>query len=105
MKQIIEYIQTFFIVVLVLIGVAGLAYRTFREDGWFGTAFARLWNSFFDYPLVAIPLAISVFVFGKLWNDHQIRQGQTSKLPNLFIYGVMAAGAYFSWHLVTQGTL
>lgn len=105
MKQIFGYIQSFLIVVLVLMGIAGLAYRTFREDGWFGTALERLWNWFVDHPLVAIPLTITVFVFGKLWNDHQAAKGQTSKLPNLFIFGVMAAGAYFTWHLATQGTL
>jgi hypothetical protein len=58
-----------------------------------------------DSPLVTFPLLIALGVFGKLWHDHQVEKGFVSRLPNFFLYLVMAAGAYFAWHLLATGSL
>ena len=105
MKHIVEYIKAFGIFGLLLMGIGGLSYRTFKDGGWFGTALGKLWDAFSSHPLVMIPLMIALFFFGKLWHDHQVQTGQSSKLlPNIFLYCVMTAGAYFTWHVLTEGS-
>lgn len=104
MKQIFEYVQSVVIIALVLAGIGGLSWRTFKQEGWLGSLLDRTWDAIVDHPMVTIPVLIAIFVIGKLWHDHQVEKGHTSKLPNLFLYGVMAAGVYFIWQLVSTGS-
>jgi hypothetical protein len=91
-------------IALVLAGIGGVAFNMFRDGGWFGSLFDRFWNALLDHPLVVIPVAIAVFVIGKFWHDYNVAKGHTSKLPNFFLYGVMAAGAFFVFRLATTGS-
>jgi hypothetical protein len=104
-KQIFDIVQSFVMMALVLAGILGLIYRTVKEEGWFGTVVDKTWNAIVDHPLVTIPLLIAAAVIGKLWHGHQVEKGYTSKLPNFFLYGVMAAGVYFIWHFISTGTI
>lgn len=105
MKQVIDIVQSILMFGLVAAGIAGLVWRTVKEDGWFGTVFDRLWNAIVDHPVITIPVLIAVGVIGKLWHSYQVEKGYASRLPNLFIYAVMVAGAYFIGHFVYTGSL
>lgn len=103
MKQILEYIQSFVTIGLVLAGIGGVFYHMFKKDGWVPTALGTVWDFQLSNPLVAIPLTLAVLFFGKMWMDRQRAKGFTSRLPNVLIYVVMAAGVYFIYQFVTQG--
>ena len=105
MKQIFDMVQSFVMMGLVLTGILGLIYRTVKEEGWLGTVVDKIWDAIVDHPLVTIPLLVAAAVIGKLWHGYQVEKGYTSKLPNFFLYGVMAAGVYFIWHFVSTGTI
>jgi hypothetical protein len=51
------------------------------------------------------PLLIAVAFIGKLWFDHQREKGLVSRIPSVFLYIVMAAGAYFVFTFITTGSL
>jgi hypothetical protein len=104
-KQIIDAVQSIVMFGLVMMGVMGLVWRTVKEDGWFATVFDKLFNAIVDSPMISIPVIIALGVFGKLWHDHQVEKGFVSRLPNFFLYIVMAAGIYFLWHFISTGSL
>ena len=104
-KQAFVYISSFITITLMLAGIGGASYHTFKEGGWFGVILGKIWNVQMDHPVIAIPVTLAVVFIGKMWYDHNRAKGYTSKLPNAIIYVVMAAGAYFIWVFVTQGSL
>jgi membrane protein insertase Oxa1/YidC/SpoIIIJ len=102
-KQIFEYIQSFVTIGLVLAGIGGVSYHMFKENGWLHTALGTIWDFQLSNPVIAIPVTIAVLFIGKLWIDKQRAKGYTSKLPNVLIYVVMAAGVFFIYQFVTHG--
>jgi hypothetical protein len=102
-KQVVDYIQSFIVVGLVLFGIAGLSYHSFRDDGWIESALGDIWDLHIQYPLIAFPVTIGAIFFGKLWRENRLARGYRSKLPDFFIYALMGAGAYFFSHFVYYG--
>jgi len=94
-KQFLEYAESFAVIVLVLFGITGFSYHSFRDNGWIEAAVGNLWDVSVQYPLIALPVIVAAIYLGKLWNQSRIAHGRTSKLPDLFIYALMASGAVF----------
>jgi hypothetical protein len=101
-KQILEWIQSFATIGLIIAGLGGLAYHMFRENGWLGTALGKVWDVNMENPVIAIPVTLGLLFLGKLWYDNNRTKGHTSKLPDVLIYVIMAAGVYFIWEFVTH---
>ncbi len=104
-KQVIEYLQSFAVIGLVLFGIGGISYNLFRDEGWIENILGNLWDAGIEYPLIAVPTIVAAAVLGKLWRDHRLALGRTSKLPDYFIYVLMATGVYFIGSLFIRGTL
>jgi hypothetical protein len=95
MKQYLEYFESFVVIVLVLFGIGGFSYHLFRDNGWIEAILGNLWGVTIQYPLIALPVIVgAVFIF-RTWNAARIAHGRTTKLPDLVIYALMAAGAIF----------
>lgn len=105
LKQVVEYVSSFITITLILAGLGGVSYYMFKEDGWFGAALGKVWNVQVEYPVIAIPVTLAALFIGKMWYDHNRAKGYTSKLPNALVYVVMAAGVYFIWVFVNQGSI
>lgn len=105
MKKVLEYVSSFITVALILAGIGGASFHTFKEGGWLGTVLGKVWDVQMQHPVIAIPVTLAVLFIGKLWHDHYRAKGYTSRLPNLIIYAIMAAGVYFIWGFATQGSL
>ncbi len=105
MKQIFEYVSSFVTITLILAGIGGASYHMFKDDGWLGLILGKVWDVQMSNPVIAIPVTLVILFLGKLWYDRNREKGHTSKLPDVLIYVVMAAGAYFLFQLATQGTL
>ncbi|MBM3359258.1 MAG: hypothetical protein FJY54_16220 [Betaproteobacteria bacterium] len=95
MKQVVDYIQSFIVVGLVLFGIAGLSYHSFRDEGWIESALGDIWELHVQYPLIAVPVTVGACILAKMWHEQRLSSGRLSKLPDIFIYALMAAGAYF----------
>jgi hypothetical protein len=94
-KQYLEYAESFAVIVLVLFGIGGFSYHLFRDNGWVETMAGNLWDVSVQYPLIALPVIVAAVFLGKTWNAARIAHGRTTKLPDLVIYALMAAGAVF----------
>ena len=105
MRQVLEYVNTFITITLILAGIGGVSYHMFKDNGWLGMILGKVWDIQMSNPVIAIPVTLAILFVGKLWYDHNRAKGHTSKLPNILIYIIMAAGAYFLFQLATQGTL
>lgn len=104
MKQIYDYIHSFVTIGLVLAGIGGVSYNMFKEGGWLGALFSKFVDVQIENPLIAIPVTIGAVIIGKMWHDHQLAKGHTSRLPDYFVYVIMAAGVYFMWRLYSTGS-
>jgi hypothetical protein len=103
-KQIIDYLTSFVTIGLVLAGLGGVSYNLFREGGWVGTLFGKFVDAQLDNPVIAIPVTIGALFIGKMWYDRQIEHGKTSRLPDVLVYVIMAAGIFFLWRFFSTGS-
>lgn len=104
MKQVLDYLNSFVTVILILAGLGGVSYNLFKEGGWLGVILGKWWNAQMAHPMIAIPVTIAVIVIGKLWIDHNKAKGHTSKVPDVMVYVIMAAGVFFIYRLIFEGT-
>jgi len=94
-KQYLEYVESFAVIVLVLFGITGFSYHLFKDNGWIEAVIGNVWNVSFQYPLIALPVIVAAVYLGRMWNQSRIAHGRFSKLPDLIIYALMASGAVF----------
>lgn len=95
MKQYLEYLESFVVIVLVLFGIGGFSYHLFRDNGWIEAIAGNLWGVTVQYPLIALPVIVGAVFLFRTWNAARIAHGRTTKLPDLVIYALMAVGAIF----------
>lgn len=88
-------------VVLMLIGLIGIALELFREDGWLKTLFGKLFQS--TTSMMAIPVIILVLWLINRWLTSP-NKSETSKSGDLPMYVMMAVGAYYLFRLITTGS-
>ena len=104
MKQIVDYVVSFLTISLVLVGIGGVFYNMFRDGGWVSSVFGKFIDLQMENPVVAIPVTIAVVVIGKMWRDRQVEHGKTSKMPDIFVYVIMAAGLFYVWRFYETGS-
>ena len=105
MKQLLEYVESFVVIVLVLFAITGFSYHLFRDDGWIEAAVGSAWDVSVRYPLIALPVMVAAVVLSKTWNQARLTHGHVSKLPDFVIYALMAAGAVFIVRYFWYGNL
>ena len=105
MKQIVEFLESFVVVGLVLAGIAGISYNLFRAEGWIETALGKVWDFNYQYPLIAIPVTIGAVVMFRLWSRDKVLHSKTSRVPNLILYALVIAGAYYIGRYAITGSL
>ncbi len=105
MKQVLEYVTSFVTIGLILAGLGGIAYHMFKEGGWLATALGKIWDVNMENPVIAIPVTLALLFLGKLWIDRARAKGHATKMPDVLIYVVMAAGVYFIWQFFAYGLI
>ncbi len=105
LKQILEYIESFATVILVLAGIGGISFHIFRDDGWLEMAFGNIFELHIQYPLIAIPVTFAAIILIRMWRENRLAHGRLKQLPNIFIYTLMATGVYFIGYFWINGRL
>lgn len=105
MKQVVEFLESFVIIALVLAGISGLSYSLLREEGWLETVIGNIWDLDTQYSMIAIPLLIAAAILFNLWRGNRVIHSKSSKLPDIILYGLFAAGMYFIGRYVLTGTV
>jgi hypothetical protein len=100
MKKILEYMQSGIGIALILVGIGGISYELFREGGWIETLLGTLWNVGTRHTLIVIPVVIAALI---LFSNRKRKgtavhgvHGRSSKLPDMVLYTIMAAGLYYT---------
>lgn len=88
--------------VLMLIGIAGIATEFFKDEGWLKTALGWLFES--TTRMLFIPVIIFV-----LWLANRMMSStnpnESKKLGNLPMYAMMGVGLFYVYRFATTGSL
>ncbi len=86
---------------LMLVGIVGIAFEIFREDGWLSTFLSKLFES--TTTMLWIPVIIFV-----LWLLNRSistpNKSETKKSGDIPLYIMMAIGTYYLFKLFTTGS-
>ena len=102
MKQFFGALESLVTIVLVIAGIGGITYRTFREGGWISQGVDKIADAFSHYPLIALGLTVALFFAYRAWAN-ATASGKGRGFFDLLIYVFMAAGTYFIAHYVIKG--
>ncbi len=105
LKAILEYVESFVTVILVLAGIGGISFHMFRDDGWLEMIFGNIFELHVQYPLIAIPVTFGAIILIRMWRENRLARGRLQHLPNIFIYTLMALGVYFIGYFWINHTL
>lgn len=101
MKRILAFLWNVFAMLMMLIGIGGLAFRVFQKDGWLQKAIGVVWDGAFENPLLYVPLiAISLWIVSLTLNG-KLMVGKTSWISDLLVFLMMFVGIYFTYELVS----
>ncbi|MBS1191144.1 MAG: hypothetical protein H6R10_2936 [Rhodocyclaceae bacterium] len=82
---------------LVLVGIAGLSWSAFQENGWVERLLGVVWDAEVRHPLLLVPTIGGALLMAWLFlRGGMARGGKDSMLSHLWVYGLMASGAYFA---------
>ncbi|HTD90625.1 MAG TPA: hypothetical protein VK663_08180 [Burkholderiales bacterium] len=104
MKQFFAVVESLITVALVLAGLAGISYHSFREGGWLMQGISKMADAYISYPLIAVGLSIPLYFIYRMWRARR-NQGRGGQIFDYLVYLFMAAGIYFIGHYVVTGKI
>ncbi len=105
MKNLFTTVGTVFVGALIILGIGGISYHLFRDDGWFAQGLGALWRAQYQAPVLTITLIVAAIFFGRMIYTAQIGAKRESKIPDLLLYIFIATGLYFLGHLILTGEI
>jgi hypothetical protein len=101
-KHALAALESVVTVILVVTGIAGIAYHGFRDGGWVTRGLGAVVDAYADRPLIALGLTIAMFFSYRIWRDRKTR-GAEGKYVDFLVFLLMAAGIYFIARFVVKG--
>lgn len=103
MKSLFTTLGSLLVGGLIMLGIGGVAYHLFRENGWISQGLGALWNAQFQAPVMTVILIIAaIFVF-KALRGAQVGNKRESKIPDFILFAFIATGIFFLGRLLTSG--
>jgi nitric oxide reductase large subunit len=103
MKSLLTTLGSILVGGLIMLGIGGIAYHLFRENGWISQGLGALWNAQFQAPVMTVILVIAaIFVF-KALRGAQVGNKRESKIPDFILFAFIATGIFFLGRLLTSG--
>jgi hypothetical protein len=104
LKKFFTLLESLITILLVIAGLAGISYRTFRDDGWLMQGLGKITDAYITYPLIALGVTIAVAMSMRAWLRRR-NLGKRGVHFDYILYVFMAAGIYFIGHYILRGTL
>jgi phosphate/sulfate permease len=104
LKQFFTLLGSLITVVLVLAGLIGISYRTFRDDGWMSQGFGKITDVYITYPLMGLGITVALVLALRAWLARR-NLGKRGLHFDYIVYVFMGAGIYFIGHYLLRGTL
>lgn len=104
MKKLIPQMWGFFCFTMVLVGIVGLSWGAFGENGWL----ERLWGVTLDmelrHPILATPIVCGTLLLVVLFMRGELQTGKVSMLHDLLFYITVLTGVYFTLKFLLSGS-
>lgn len=95
MKKFFELFWSYLSFALVLIGIGGIAWHTFSDDGWGERLIGVVWDAEMRHPLIVTPIILGTLFVAYMF----LRRGATAERSrfagNVLVWGMSLSGAYF----------
>lgn len=95
MRKVFETLWSFFAMALMIVGVGGLLFHTFRDDGWLEHFGGIVWDWEVRNPLMATPIIIAALWLGWLALGGRLVVGRSNKGADLLVFALVFIGIYF----------
>jgi hypothetical protein len=105
MKALFSLLGSLLVGGLVLLGIGGVAYHLFREDGWLSQGMGALWEAHYQAPVLTIILIIAAFFVFRTLYTAQIGGKRDSKIPDFVLFAFIAVGIFFFGRWLTTGSI
>lgn len=90
---------------LILLGIGGIAYHLFRDDGWLAQGLSAIWEAQYQAPITTIVLIVAALFVIRMLHSAQIGAKRGGAIADLFLYTFIATGIYFLYRIVATGQL
>lgn len=101
MGPFLKFAESFACSVLVLAGIAGLAFHLFEPGGWLIQALGGAWTLETHYGFMTIPVIGAAIWIGHKWFSGMFEKGDVA--GNVMLFALMAAGLFFIGRLIFGG--
>jgi hypothetical protein len=105
MKAIFTLLGSLLVGGLVLLGIGGVAYHLFRDDGWLSQGLGALWEAHYQAPIMTVILVVAAFFVFKTLHSAQIGGKRDSKIPDFVLFAFIAVGIFFFGRWLTTGSI
>ena len=90
---------------VVLLGIGGMAFHLFRDDGLIEKGVGALWEAQYQAPVLTIVLTLTAIYLGKIFYDSKFASKRDSKIPDLVLFAFVALGLFFVYRLIVTGNI
>lgn len=103
MKKILTLLSMLFVGALILLGIGGIAYHLFRDQGWLARGLGALWEAQYEAPIITTVLIVAAFFVFRALYKTEIGGKRDSKVPDFVLFAFIATGIFFLGRLLTTG--
>jgi len=90
---------------LVAVGLIGLAIQFFRDKGWLKQWLSSLMNTSTSTLVIAVPVLLLAYLIGKSWMDSHSERESSNFIADIMLYVMMLVGAWFIFSYLTAGDI
>lgn len=105
MRAILTMAGSILVGALILLGIGGIAYHLFRDDGWIAQGLGAIWEAHYQAPVITIILIVAALFVVKALHSAQIGGKRNSIVPDMVLFTFVATGIYFLGRLVATGQI
>ncbi len=105
MKSTLTMLGMLLVGALILLGIGGIAYHLFRDEGWLSQGMGALWDATYQAPIITTILVVAAFFVFKALYGAQIGGKRDSKIPDFVLFAFIATGIFFLGRLLTTGRI
>ena len=107
MPPLFTMLGSFLVGALILLGIGGIAYHLFRDDGLISRGMGALWEAHYQAPVMTILLIIAaIFVIKTLYSMQSPSDSKRdNKVADFVLFAFIATGIFFLGRLLTTGEL
>lgn len=82
---------------LIVIGISGLSWDLFKDDGWIERRIGALWGEGFRHPMILAPIIVGTVLAANAFLHGGLVPGKGRRTAQAMIYLFISAGLYYTY--------